>query len=484
MKKKYFLGMILAAMTALTACDEAMETNLPEDYAAVVYLQEYGVVNIEMTEADADKIYRMTVLKGGNTPQSTTNAEFRIMTAEELALYSDDYVAFPENCYLVGEGVEFKSGDKFRQCEVVLKSSEMVKFIKQHTDKVCVLPIQMESRRGVSGTRGHLILQPELIEPKISMIANQLQEDIIYLKDPNDTQAVFYFDFSLGLEDNSWNFNCVFEENRTVLKQYVAEYNSANGTEYELLPDGTYSLEPIKFSEGSIYVPYELIVESNKFKEAGTYILPVALKEASMPFDVDKVPRFIKLEISNGLPKIELTTSMMYTNNGGSISNCIDGNQSTFWESTWNSNDYQKWLSDKNNGIENSMWDATYGVYIDVTLEKSYQSLQFKYQIRHNNNNTVPTEIQLFGSSDNGVTWNSISEKFTYSENALPTKQLDWYESKTFDSTSSYSKLRFAVTKQRDFKNSSNTDKSLTNPTSAYSVSLNEFELYGLETTN
>ena len=75
-----YIGMLLAALIVFSACDEAMESNLPAEYATVLYFQGSGEVDVDMTNVEEGEVtYRLIICKGGNQLGGTASARI-IMT--------------------------------------------------------------------------------------------------------------------------------------------------------------------------------------------------------------------------------------------------------------------------------------------------------------------------------------------------------------------------------------------------------------------
>lgn len=100
--------------------------------------------------------------------------------------------------------------------------------------------------------------------------------------------------------------------------------------------------------------------------------------------------------------ELELTTEMLYTNapsnNEASegLQMLLDGDQNTFFHSTWGSGAYEKLPLDE-------------CPYIDVKLNEGLNSLSFSYVTRQDLDNRTPQAWRIYGSSDGG-TWQLLKE--------------------------------------------------------------------------
>lgn len=120
----------------------------------------------------------------------------------------------------------------------------------------------------------------------------------------------------------------------------LAEYNQFNGTNYEILPADSYSLNTtVSFENGKTTAPVNIVVDKSRINY-GTYILPLTIEQISKAeFKVDEERKTVLLAISFIPPSIALTADMLSTNaqepSEGSLANLLDGNISTYFHSAW-----------------------------------------------------------------------------------------------------------------------------------------------------
>ena len=141
-----YIGMLLAALIVFSACDEAMESNLPAEYATVLYFQGSGEVDVDMTNLEEGEVtYRLIICKGGNQLGGTASARIEVMNQEQLSDYNDSYTLLPVECYSLESQLDFQTNDIYKQSEVLVKTSRIMSLIE--SDKEYVLPLQLTSEK-------------------------------------------------------------------------------------------------------------------------------------------------------------------------------------------------------------------------------------------------------------------------------------------------------------------------------------------------
>lgn len=146
MKKNIYIGMLLATLTLLFACDEAMDSNFPDEYATVLYFQESGEIDVDVTNTEVGNvIYHLKICKGGNRPGGTTTAWIEVMNQEQLSNYSDNYTLLPAEYYSLENQLDFHSDDTYKQSEVLVKTSQISDLVED--GKKYVLPLQLTSEK-------------------------------------------------------------------------------------------------------------------------------------------------------------------------------------------------------------------------------------------------------------------------------------------------------------------------------------------------
>lgn len=147
--------------------------------------------------------------------------------------------------------------------------------------------------------------------------------------------------------------------------------------------------------------------------------------------------------------QVALTTSMITVNSdagkkdesswydGVGRKGLVDGDHATYWHSAYYSGYSGYWSQDTD-------YDTTYGITIDIALPEPIQNFHVSYYTRHNNNNGEPREIKYAGSND-GTTWELIT---TVADDALMKVAAGArVDLPNVNATKTYTHLRIGITK-------------------------------------
>lgn len=194
----------------------------------------------------------------------------------------------------------------------------------------------------------------------------------------------------------------------------INKYNIIYEKDYEILPSACLNTAVIE--DESLEISFNEEIE--KLNNAYKYILPVSLYEEGKMIKNIWIAIYVESGVSipdgNDLYEIVLTDNMVTTSSqrwSKDHTYLIDGKLDSPWQSIWQSG-------------QNPKLDATYGVYIDITLgENTYEYLSFDYATGVENNN-VPDHIKIYAGADK----NSLTElaEYTRTEDNLPTASQTW----------------------------------------------------------
>lgn len=361
--------------------------------------------------------------------------------------------------------VVFDDGVEYKNIDVVFKGnmSELAKAGDY------LLPIRLLPQSGtVNEYKNVIYLKPNIIVP--SVVMDPIGKNTINMQEGVNETRNFELSYYLDVI-NEWDFKLRLEDSEEELQRLVDEYNSKMGVSYALLPIANREFESlVDFPAGESLVTSNVAI-NNEGLEMDDYLLPIVPKKViDMPFDMKKDICYIHVMVNGELEDITLTKEMISassTDGSNSISNVIDNNTKSYWQSIWASNTDPK-------------HDATYGVYIDIDLSKINKTISRQLHLDYATRdfaNAVPYTIAVYaGTSANDL--RRVGE-LTKNKNSLPVAGAAWTEGLPNFSLgrtkSSYIRISFLESKTGNLTNAGNINPSGDQPC----VAISELRLSG-----
>jgi hypothetical protein len=188
-----------------------------------------------------------------------------------------------------------------------------------------------------------------------------------------------------------------FDVSRVALS--ADNYNSSeweNGNRFTNNNTGTYNIPTASFTDGSGKYYLNYLVLKNIDTQPANLTDSHVLSYGSIPVCF-LTSSTVKTDFSGGSASLTVSSNEEdYPGDNGGPTMLYDGDISTHWHSRWNGGTH--------------VYDATYGVYIDITLPETSpvnNVFQFKYVVRQGNSNARPTKI-IYGYSNDGANWTRI----------------------------------------------------------------------------
>lgn len=393
---------------------ETYEDLIPGEYDKILSLKNVGEQNITLYETGEDGKYELTVLKGGNNPTASAQAEIKIMSDMELEIYSQtvgkQYNLIPSNLYeLKDPNVQFDPSEKYLQREITLKTNGINELLKENGSANYVLPVLLTSTTdSINAEKELLILKPQVVVPVVSYFTDNVTLNV------QGDEAVYEFYLELPFT-SLWDFEATIEVDESALP--------AGST---LIPSSQYSIENdgvVTFEKGNqMSNPLKITVKNTNAFGSG-YALPFKITNVTMSGFTTPETNFILYAAYNRIP---LNVDMLSTNaqevNEGPIANLIDDNPATFFHSAWS-------------------FAVADPHYFQVDLKNEITKYRFDYQNR-NNANGKPTDVKIMVSS-NGSDW----EELAHIDSGLPTEAGSKYSSVEYTASKPFKHFRFVVHK-------------------------------------
>lgn len=444
MKSNLFIfSCLLTCSSIMISCDKALEDNLPSDYASVVHfkgVEDQPETEVKLLLTGEDEIYEFEIGKGGNDPKAEASVDIKVMTDEEMTNYNNewntDYHILPSKYYSFSEtSLKFSSEENIKKVQIIFNGVSLQELVNDDTKYV--IPITLS---GID-TRVHQGLHQSILKVNISVptITLDMPEEQKIEVSINDEEADKVKNVSINafvdLNDNKWSFSAILIDNAEVMNQLINDYKeSHSGTSsYELLPASCYQLPTLNFTEGTLVTDGTIRIDVTKVNEEKNYILPIKLDKCEgRPFNLDDDVFYIHVYVRAGLPNLEIDENNILTTSFPSLvnyplSNMFDGDSYTYWESDWAKKDQK---SEK------------YGVWLDINLQRSCNSLCFEYTTHSDSPiTTTPKVIHIYVYNDELD--EEIEPVMILSD--LPNAANKLYVSQNYISEDSFNKVKIAI---------------------------------------
>ena len=332
--------LLMGGLVLLGACSESkydLDQLVPEEYHKILYVNNSGKQDLTLYDTDEDNKYTLSVVKSGSDPSLTASVKVSVLTQAELdEEYSEpegtNYKLIGENCYsLDATTLDFSSADRYKLVNIFLKPQSVKAFMETDPEAVWVLPFGLDT-------------------------------------------------------DNKWDLECKF----VVDKEYIAEYNADNGTNFKVLPEGTYTVpEMVTLPNGTTNMELEVTINGDQLVP-GDYMLPVKIAEVSQ-FEISAAKvvsplafRVMGHKLDRAGWTAEANTEELTGEGASGKAGCaLDDNLATYWHSTWQTGN---WVS------------FPFEIIVDTKTEHTFT--QFALMQRQNESYTDTKSGKFYVSSD------------------------------------------------------------------------------------
>lgn len=455
-----------ALLSGLSGCEDT-RSDYMEEFQTLIYFRNSGEQTLSLYLTGENTLYDIPICKSGRDLDATATARIVVMDQAQLDIYNlenlTDYVQLPANCYkfLTPTEFTFTSHDAYQVARVELDTNAVSDLQTQDPSAHYVLALQVYSNQPISESINLLMLNLQIDIPQLSLATSGFVQSFYTTSSP----MVNTYENSVDLNiDNNWDFTCQLE---VLDQEWLESYNAQNGTEYQMLPEGAYTVPAeVSFTAGTKSIPFTITVDRSSLSLLQEYLLPVRLVGCSKDeFAIQDSASEYLLNVRLDPDKITLSADMAsspytHTGDGGGLPALFDGEVSatSYWHSFYGGG---------------PVGDPQWGYYIDLTLNDPLSTFILRYATRANPN-AVPADVRI-GVSEDGENWTEVGRV----SSGLPTEALAWASLPTCSYPTAIKHIRFGM-----LSSTGGAGGDLTVPEGTYScVALSELELYGADLT-
>ena len=300
MKNKILTGLFFSAMALLASCE--FEHPLPTIYPDPVFGQS-GLQKFSTNAIYEDYTTEITISRTeGLSQEVTLNLSVDASLLEEYnELYGTAYTLLEDDYYTLPSTTTLSPTEKEVTVSVTIHPSALVSAVGLEKANQTILPVCISGSSVPTvgnSTLGSVLLSPVVSEPEISVEIPQTTPTLSFIPSIPLTQ-------NLVITANT-NFTTL-DVSKIAYKpalEKVAEYNAANSTDYDPLPDDTYTIQEDVFDPETMKVTSTIVFDCAKIGGTGTYLLPLELTQDGTTYNLTEtgpvyvIIRLTELKIS------------------------------------------------------------------------------------------------------------------------------------------------------------------------------------------
>jgi hypothetical protein len=432
---RHIINKIVLATSLLflaASCDNSdyeFDNLIPEWHHRVASIQDAPDGEVKLYDIDVESEMTFSVLRTGSDPFLAASVGLESMTQEELTTYNSQYMLVDPSYYTVEHTLSFDSGEAYKKvsavftAESVRKLKAQIATLEEGMSYCVALKISDIGNCSVYADKSYILRKVVITKPKLEITGSVESIE----SNPAAIDAAAYPEIELTLNmdtDNIWDFDCRVEYNPALVDQYNAKY----GTSYQKLSADNVEIEnaDVTFVSGENAGQSIAKLKMKNPSSLGKYLIPIEVKHDIFIGDT----YYLILDDEIHLREDMLSAPFHVSYDGQGLKGLIDDDPKTFWHTPYKDPYY---------------YDKEYGHWFQIKFDRKLDhQMRIKYGTR-NEPRTMPWTIQLWASTDDGITWESVAYLDNDKGAGLPGRNASW-ESSVFDFPSKgVTNLRFCV---------------------------------------
>ena len=354
MKKNLYISTIAAIAIGLTSCESDINNFMVDD---TVGFLNTGILETEVYSGVNDPV-KVVVIKAGKGFNSATLS--MVVAPELISTYNEQSTTttpvseLPSDCYTIMTSSMTLSSEDYRAYfEINWNFDKLEAALSEDPNLVVPLRLKVTTDGRIAEDRTTVMVKPVITVPYVSLEKSGL---VAATTMPNRS--------TLREEEIYFNVNANFIAQRDITykleidQSLLDEYNSAQGTDYVLLPQEAYTLDAggtikqhLSSDKFKLTFHREGLIPDNGPSKFGNYILPIrltSLSESQINESKSSMLYMIKVEAS----EINKSKWTLYESNADladdptvsnteankySPSKLFDGDKQTYWRTPYNS---------------------------------------------------------------------------------------------------------------------------------------------------
>lgn len=282
MKKKILTALMLSSVMLLASCE--FEHPEPTIYPDPIFGQS-GLQTFSTNAIYEDYTTEISIARThGLSQEVTLNLSVDATLIDEYnQLYGSAYTLLDETYYAIPETVTIPAAVKEVSVPVTVRPRALVEDVGLEKANQTMLPIYISGSSVLteeSGSLGNILLTPKISNPEISVTIPETDPELSFIPSIPLTQNL-----TLAAKANFTTLDVLKIAYKPVLDK-VEEYNIAHSTDYDPLPEETYTILEDVFDPQTQEITSVITFDCAKIGGTGTYLLPLELTQTGDAYDI------------------------------------------------------------------------------------------------------------------------------------------------------------------------------------------------------
>ncbi|MGQ1788174.1 BT_3987 domain-containing protein [Saccharicrinis sp. GN24d3] len=390
-----YFSLLLLLGVAITSCEDYRLDGMVDP---TLYIVKSGEQKVTMYNVGLPYVYDLGVYRSG-MGDGLASVSLTVLDEAELAAFNAEnntnYKMVTEDCYTITSRALQVDGEKSSVTTAINFDPGKILALPGYAADQYALPVKLiNSSEAISEDKSTAVIVINVIDPMVYlgitgteiMTFSDVGSSIIELELPVKMDYENIFDLEVTLEEK---------------EQLMIDYNTANGTVYELLPEGSYEIDPnpISIAKGISSGVVTITVDRDKLTY-GSYMVPLQLASVSK-YSISSTANTCLFALNyeaalldrSDWEVIDFDSEEAVAEGGlanGLAKHIIDDDLSTYWHSAWYGAPAE---------------EAALPYHITVDMKEEVTVTQIDLVRRINNADNIAGEF--YTSTDN-VNWTKI----------------------------------------------------------------------------
>lgn len=309
---------IIWLLFACFACDSSIDKENLEQTPSKIYLSKSGLIVHSIFDfGEAETSYDLYINKSGYIDRAANIAlSYDPSVLEESGVDLDVTKAFPSSVISFDNGtIRMEEGQTLLKNSLTINLNEVRTLVAQNPSLTYVIPIRLtvpeDNYVVVNNLKNTLLLEVEMIDPIVRLKNKGILTEYIFnpFKQPEIKELSLPIELSLPFKNTEYDFTFTL----LVDPALVDAFNQKEGTDYEILPEGSYSIPEMKIAAGEDDINTNITVMINNLRllqGGNNYLLPVKVTtsgNSDIPIEKDAIAYYKIKQVSKWTGKWDNT---------------------------------------------------------------------------------------------------------------------------------------------------------------------------------